>query len=90
MQLDHDVADSLRLAQRYTDVMSRRDLVRFHALRGGFLARRMLRAALRRRGRRLVAAARMFGRSGQSLVHCLALAGRPAAADASLSDSSVT
>jgi GT2 family glycosyltransferase len=78
LQMDRDVAESLRVVRRYTDMLSRWDLLRFHVWRAGYLTRRMLHAAARLRVRRSLAAARMFVRSGQSLVRCLAAAGRPA------------
>ena len=78
LQMDRDVAESLRVVRGYTNVLSRRDLLRFHMKRANYLTRRMLHAAARLRIRRLLAAARMFARSTQSLLRCLAVAGRPA------------
>jgi glycosyltransferase involved in cell wall biosynthesis len=77
LQMDRDVAESLRVVRGYTSVLSRGDLLRFHIKRAGYLTRRMLHAAVRLRVRRLLAAARMFARSGQSLLRCLAEAGHP-------------
>jgi GT2 family glycosyltransferase len=78
LQLDRDIQESLRVVRRYTDVLSRRDLVRFHLARGAFLARRIARAAMHGRVRRSLAAARMIASSAQSLVQCLATAQRSA------------
>jgi GT2 family glycosyltransferase len=76
LQMDRDVDESLRVVLRYTGMLSRMDLLQLHLRKAGFLTRRMLHAALRLRIRRVLAAARMLARSGQSLRRCLAIAGR--------------
>jgi GT2 family glycosyltransferase len=72
LQMDRDIAESLRVVRRYAGLLSRRDLLQFHLKKGSYLTRRMAHAALRLRVRRSLAAARMFARNGQSLVRCLA------------------